>query len=64
MKTPDLSDLWGTVELARQQLHPDLDPTFLRAIVRIEHDHLEDDAKALKLVAAALNDVASTKKAS
>ena len=47
-KQSDLSDLLASVDAARQEIHPHLDPQFLRRVVAIEHDAGTDDYKARK----------------
>ena len=54
MRTTDLKDLTKTVELLRKELHPDLDPAFLAAVVRAEEENPEDDAEALRAIESAL----------
>ena len=57
MRTTDLKDLTQTVELLRKELHPDLDPAFLEAVVRAEEENNEDDTEALRAIRAALQAV-------
>ena len=57
MRTTDLKDLTQTVELLRKELHPDLDPAFLEAVVRAEEENGEDDTEALRAIQAALQAV-------
>ena len=57
MRTTDLKDLTQTVELLRKELHPDLDPAFLEAVVRAEEENSEDDTEALRAIQAALQAV-------
>ena len=57
MRTTDLKDLTQTVELLRKELHPDLDPVFLEAVVRAEEENSEDDTEALRAIQAALQAV-------
>ena len=54
MRTTDLKDLLSTVEALREELHSDLDPSFVEAVVRAEEQNPEDDAEALRAVRAAL----------
>lgn len=54
MRTTDLKDLLKTVEQLRAELHPDLDATFLEAVVRAEEENPEDDAEAVRVIQAAL----------
>lgn len=57
MQTTDLKGLLETVEVLRQQIHPELDPGFVVAVVRAEEQNPEDDAEALKAIERALRDV-------
>ena len=54
MRTTDLKDLLTTVEALREELHPDLDTSFIEAVVRAEEQNPEDDDEALRAVRAAL----------
>lgn len=54
MQTADLQELLETVELLRKQLHPELNPAFLRAVVEAEEQSPEDDSEALREIEAAL----------
>jgi hypothetical protein len=54
MRTNDLKDLLTTVEALREELHPDLDASFVEAVVRAEEQNPEDDDEALRAVRAAL----------
>lgn len=54
MRTTDLKDLLSTVEALRNELHPDLDASFIEAVVRAEEQNPEDDAEASRAVQAAL----------
>jgi hypothetical protein len=57
MRTTDLKDILATVERLRDELHPDLDPAFIQAVVRAEEENLEDDAEALRMIESALKAV-------
>ena len=46
----DLAELVASVEAARAELHPHLDPALLRRIVEIEHDADTDDEAARKAI--------------
>jgi hypothetical protein len=63
MATTDLTDLMKTVALLRAELHPDLDATFLEAVVRAEEANPEDDAEAVRAIEMALNAVLAVKRA-
>jgi hypothetical protein len=54
MRTTDLRDLLSTVEALRLELHPDLDASFIEAVVRAEEQNPEDDAEASRSVQAAV----------
>ena len=62
MRTTDLKDLTQAVELLRKELHPDLDPAFLEAVVRAEEENSEDDTEALRAIQAALQAVLVAKR--
>lgn len=57
MLTIDLKDLLETVESIRKEIHPDLDSTFLAAVVRAEEENPEDDAEAIRRIETALKTV-------
>jgi len=61
MATTDLKDLLKTVETLRKQLHPDLDPKFLEAVIRAEGENPEDDTEALQSIERALKGVLRSK---
>lgn len=54
MRTIDSSELMNAVETARLELHSELDPEFLRAVVKAEEENPEDDAAALRAIRQAL----------
>jgi hypothetical protein len=54
MRKTDLHDLIKTVELIRKDLHPDLEPQFIEAVVRAEEENPEDDETALRAIQSAL----------
>lgn len=54
MRTTDLKDLINTVEALRKELHPDLDASFVEAVVQAEEQNSEDDAEALRAIQIAL----------
>ena len=54
MQTTDLKDLINTVEILRAELHPDLDASFLEAVVRAEEENPEDDTEAVRAIQTAL----------
>ena len=61
MRTTDLKDLLSTVDSLRNELHPDLDGSFVEAVVRAEEQNPEDDTEALKAVQAALKAALASK---
>jgi hypothetical protein len=61
MLTIDLKDLLETVELIRKDLHPDLDPAFLTAVVRAEEENPDDDSEAIHGIESALRAVLAKK---
>jgi hypothetical protein len=61
MKTTDLKDLLSTVEALRKELHPDLDASFVEAVVRAEEQNPEDDAEASRAVQTALKTALAAK---
>lgn len=61
MKTTDLKDLLNTVEALRKELHPDLDASFVEAVVRAEEQNPEDDAEASRAVQTALKTALAAK---
>ena len=61
MKTTDLKDLLRTVEERRRELYPELDATFLQAVVRAEEENPEDDVEAIRQIELALKKVLATK---
>lgn len=57
MKTTDLGDLLRTVEAMRAELHPDLDATFLAAVVAAEEANIDDDDAATRAIEKALQEL-------
>ena len=54
MTTYDLQHLLATVEQVRAELHPDLPPELLEAVVRAEDANADDPDRGLKAVEAAV----------
>jgi hypothetical protein len=54
MRTIDSSELMSAVETARLELHSELDPDFLRAVVKAEEENPEDDSAAMRAIHHAL----------
>ena len=52
----ELEDLRHTVEILRGELHPELDPAFLAAVITAEdlNPEVEDQREALRQIQAAL----------
>lgn len=57
MQTTDLKELMETVEMLRQEIHPDLDPRFLRAVILAEESNPEDDFEAVRSIQLALTEL-------
>lgn len=57
MQTTDLKDLMETVEMLRQELHPNLDARFLRAVILAEESNPEDDVEAVRSIHLALTEL-------
>ena len=57
MKTTDLRDLLKTVEAMRVELHPDLDATFVSAVVAAEEANIDDDDAAIRAIEKALQEL-------
>jgi hypothetical protein len=53
-RTTDLRELAAVVEQLRSELHPDLDASFLAAVIQAEEQNPEDDEGALRAIQAAL----------
>jgi hypothetical protein len=54
MATTNLDELLKTVGLLREEMHPELDQSFVEAVIRAEEQFPEDDAAALQAIKAAL----------
>jgi hypothetical protein len=54
MKTKDLKSLLETVEGLRGKMYPELEKTFLEAVVQAEEANPEDDAEAVTAIEKAL----------
>ena len=61
MRTTELEDIVSTVEQLRKELHPDLDPRFLSAVIDAEKDNPEDDAAAVSTIEQSLRLVLAAK---
>lgn len=57
MKTTDLGDLLNTVEAMRAERHPELDASFLAAVVAAEEASLDDEDAAIRAIEKALQDL-------
>lgn len=55
MRTTDLADLLKAVESIRSEMHPDLNRSFLEAVIAAEEANPEDDDGAIQAIQAALN---------
>lgn len=54
MRTIDLTDLKDTVERVRLSIHPELDASFLQAVIRAEEENIEDEDAAIEAIQRAL----------
>ena len=61
MAKTDLKDLMKTVEDVRREISPDLDPQFLKSVIRIEEENPEDDESALEALQDELKKTLSKK---
>ena len=55
MRTSDLDELRDVVEKVRAEEFPDLDATFLNAVIDAEEGSPEEDEEALRAINAALD---------
>ena len=61
MKTKDLKSLIETVDALRLEMYPDLDKSFLEAVIQAEEANPEDEGEAVAAIEKALSAVLKTK---
>lgn len=61
MKTTNLKSLLEAVEILRSEMHPDLEKSFLEAVVQAEEASPDDDGEAVLAIEKALSALMKTR---
>ncbi len=61
MKTKELKSLLKTVNALRLEMYPDLDKSFLEAVIQAEEANPEDESEAVAAIGKAVSALLKTK---
>lgn len=61
MRTTELKDILKTIEAIRAQDYPELDKSFLEAVVIAEDENPDDEGEAIRSIESALQSVLKVK---